>query len=171
MTVVTDVVIIGAGIVGSSTAFHLAKVRKRVVVVEKSSIASGMTKRSGALVRAFFPHENMARLAHHSIGIYQNWKNAVGAECGYKQCGLVVISDDADRLKQNVAMLNNIGIKSRLLTATDLRDVEPSSRVDDVTTAAFDLDAGFIDPVCEKNPRRTKSRDGSRNERRRDPND
>jgi len=147
MTVVTDVVIIGAGIVGSSAAFQLAKLGKRVIVVEKSSVASGMTKRSGALVRAFFPSEPMARLARHSIGVYQDWKKFVGGECGYKQSGLVVIEPDAEQLKQNVAMLGGIGVDARLLSPTDLRDIEPSSRVDDVTTVGYDPNAGFIDPV------------------------
>lgn len=147
MTVVTDVVIIGAGIVGSSAAFQLAKLGKRVIVVEKSSIASGMTKRSGALVRTFFPNESLARLAQHSLGVYQNWKTAIGGECGYKQSGLVIIQPDVERLKQNVAMLGSIGIDARLVSLADLRDLEPNSRVDDVTTAGYDLNAGFIDPV------------------------
>lgn len=147
MTVVTDVVIVGAGIIGTNAAFHLAKVGKRVIVVEKSSIASGMTKRSGALVRTFIPAEPMARLAQHSIGVYQNWKSIVGGECGYKQCGLVVTSGDSDRREQLVAALNKSGGNVRLLSPDELREVEPNSRVDDVTSAGFDPDAGFIDPV------------------------
>jgi sarcosine oxidase subunit beta len=147
MTIVTDVVIIGAGIVGSSAAFQLAKLGKRVIVIEKSSIASGMTKRSGALVRTFFPSEPMARLAQHSLGVYQNWKSAVGGECGYKPSGLVIIEPDTERLKQNVAMLAGIGVDARTLSPADLRDLVPGSRVDDLTTVGYEPNAGFIDPV------------------------
>lgn len=147
MTVVTDVVIIGAGIVGASAAFSLSKVGKRVIVVEKSSIASGMTKRSGALVSAFFPTEPLARLAHRSIDIYQNWKDAVGGECGYKQSGLAVIDRNSEKLSQTVTSLNQLGINARLLSSAELLEIEPSSRADDIVTAGYDPEAGFIDPV------------------------
>lgn len=147
MTVVTDVVIIGAGIIGSSAAFHLARIGKRVIVVEKGSIASGMTKRSGALVRTLFPNQPIARLAHHSLGVYQNWKSAVGGECGYKQSGLVIIEPDAEQLKQNVAMVCGIGVNARLVSLADFRDIEPSSRVDDLNAIGYEPNAGFIDPV------------------------
>jgi sarcosine oxidase subunit beta len=147
VTVVTDVVVIGAGIIGSSTAFHLAKLGKRVIVIDKSSVASGMTKRSGALVRSFFPHASLARLAHASIRVYQDWKNVVGGECGYKASGLVIVPDNVERLNQNIARLDRIGIDARVLSAAQLREIEPSARVDDIPLAGYDPNAGFIDPV------------------------
>lgn len=148
MNPVTDVVIIGAGITGCNAAFHLARMSKRVTVIERGSIASGMTKRSGALVRAFFPDEPTVRLAMHSLRAYQNWKNVVGGDCGYKQSGLVVTirADDGD-LKKNVALLAGIGVSARLLSANDVRDIEPGARIDDINCAAHEPDAGFIDPV------------------------
>jgi glycine/D-amino acid oxidase-like deaminating enzyme len=125
MNSVTDVVVIGAGIVGCCAAFHLAQMGKRVTVVEKGSIASGMTKRSGALVHAFFSDEPTARLAMHSLSGYPNWKNAIGGDCGYNQSGLVVTvprDADAEQLKKNATMLGGIGVNSRILSPEGVRE-------------------------------------------------
>ena len=84
MNPIADVVIVGAGVVGCSAAFHLTQVGKpRVIVVEKGSIASGMTKRSGSLVHTHFANEPTARLAAKSLEQYRNWKNIVGGDCGF----------------------------------------------------------------------------------------
>ncbi len=150
MNPVTDVVIIGAGIAGCSAAFHLARMGKRVTVFEKGSIASGMTKRSGALVRASFTDEPTARLAMQSLQTYQNWKNIIGGECGYKQCGLVVtalMDAEALQLKRNAAMLAKIGVNANILEPDGIRDIEPGAQVIDVACAVHEPNAGFVDPV------------------------
>lgn len=150
MNSVTDVVIIGAGIAGCSVAFHLARVGKRVTVIEKGSVASGMTKRSGALVHAFFADEPTARLASQSLKMYQNWKNLVGGECGYKQSGLIVtVHKDAHagELEKYISMLVGIGVNVHALSPDDVRDIEPGTRIVDIARAAHEPEAGFIDPV------------------------
>jgi sarcosine oxidase subunit beta len=159
MTIVTDVVVIGAGIVGASTAFQIAKTGRRVTVIEKSSVASGMTKRSGALVRAFFPDAAMAQLARHSLATYQDWKKIVGGDCGYKQTGLVVTSQDATRLERTVALLNSIGVSARLLGSDELREVEPNANPDDLTFAAYEPGAGYIDAVIATQSLATRAKE------------
>jgi sarcosine oxidase subunit beta len=139
--VVSDVVIIGAGILGCSTAFYLAKRRNvRVIVVEKGSLASGMTKRSGALVHAHFSDATQARLAHASIKQFQNWQDIVGASCAYTQTGLVVVADQAhaQRLANETA---------KKISPADVRELEPRVNVDDVASAVFEPEAGYLDPI------------------------
>jgi sarcosine oxidase subunit beta len=146
-----DVVIVGAGIMGCSTAFHLAQ-RKgtRVVVIEKGSIAYGMTKRSGALIRTPFDDEPTARLALASLHTFQNWKDVVGGTCGFTQTGLVATAGNdasAARLREQVEMLRGIGVNPQVVTPEGLRELQPAARVDDVTLAAYESQAGYADPV------------------------
>ncbi len=67
-----DVVVIGAGANGTSTAFHLARAGlKRVVVVERQYLGSGATGKSGALVRMHYTNEPEVRLAFESLKYFQ----------------------------------------------------------------------------------------------------
>lgn len=152
MRPVTDVVIVGAGVMGGSAAFHLARLRlPRVIVVEKGALASGMTKRSGALIRTHFAHAGEAQLAQASLPYFQNWKDRVGGTCGFAQTGLGVIARDetgATELREQVARLQAIGVNTRIVSREELQKLEPAARVDDVTLAAYDADAGYADPVA-----------------------
>jgi sarcosine oxidase subunit beta len=70
-----DVVIIGAGVNGASLAYHLTQARvRRVVVLEKSVVASGATGLSSGLVRMHYSNEIEARLALNSFQYFRNWK-------------------------------------------------------------------------------------------------
>ncbi|MEW5719782.1 MAG: FAD-dependent oxidoreductase [Chloroflexota bacterium] len=148
--IIADVIIVGAGIVGCSAAFQLAR-RKglRVLVVEKGPLASGMTKRSGALIRAQYAHPTEAQLAVASAPFFQNWKEIVGGNCGFTQTGFVVVAAEAhaSRLRDQVAQLQTLGANTRVLSRGELRDLQPATRVDDIALAAYEPNAGFADPV------------------------
>ena len=147
-----DVVIVGAGVMGCSAAFHLARGTRgseiarpsgaRVVVVEKGSVASGMTKRSGGLVRASFPDETKTALAHASLGYFRDWKNSVGGNCGFTQTGLIVIMPETSAARLRV------GANARIVSAGELCELQPGIHADDVTFALHEPDAGYVDPLA-----------------------
>lgn len=152
MSAFADVVIIGAGAMGCSAAFHLA-LRKgpRVVVIEKGAIASGQTKRSGALIRTHYAFEPEARLALASLRVFQNWKDIVGGSCGFTPTGLVTtVGGDANaaQLLREVEMLRGIGANTQIVSTDELRELQPDVRVDDVTLAAYEPESGYADPVA-----------------------
>src|SRR3989442_5581972 len=101
-----DVVVVGAGVNGLSSAFHLASaVCMRVVVVEQRDVGAGATGKSGALVRTHYTNEPETRLAFESMKYFQNWGDIVGGECGFQPVGLLVFTPPAfrDHLDANVA--------------------------------------------------------------------
>ena len=69
---------IGAGVVGCSIAFHLARADARVHVFDKGGICAGMSARSGALVRMHYTFEPEAKLAWKSHHYFSNWSELVG---------------------------------------------------------------------------------------------
>ena len=72
---VADIVILGAGVIGASIAFHLAKRGAgRILVLERDHIAKGGTGRSSALVRMHYSFAPEVELAVKSLEIFQNWK-------------------------------------------------------------------------------------------------
>ncbi len=108
-----DVVVIGAGAMGCSIAFHLARAGVRsVAVLDKGGICSGMTYRSGALVRLHYTNEHEARIALCAYRYFHEWSEIVGGDCGFVQTGflMVVGAEDVERLRLNVAALRALGV-------------------------------------------------------------
>ncbi|MBI4639573.1 MAG: FAD-binding oxidoreductase [Candidatus Tectomicrobia bacterium] len=144
-----DVVIIGAGVMGCSLAFHLTRAgMKDVMILEKKHVAAGGTGKSGALVRMHYTNEPEARMAFASLTYFQNWKDIVGGECGFTKTGFImtVTPENAEKLRKNVEMLKGIGIKTEVITAQDLRELQPFCHVDDLTLAAYEPESGYADP-------------------------
>src|SRR6266545_1575432 len=95
-----DAIIIGAGVMGTSTAFQLIQRGvKRVVVLEKSTVAAGSSGKSSALVRMHYTFLPEARLALTSLRWFQEWKERVGGSCGFTTTGFVrLVSPDKSHL-------------------------------------------------------------------------
>ena len=144
-----DVIIVGAGANGTSTAFHLAKAGvKKVVVVERRFLGAGATGKSGAMVRTHYTNEPETRLATVSLSYFQNWKEIVGGDCGYRPVGLLVMVRPEYRahLEANLDMQRRVGANVRLITAEEARERDPSLWLDDVTHLAYEPESGFADP-------------------------
>src|SRR6266511_2936870 len=111
-----EAIIIGAGVMGASLAFHLTRAgMRRVAVLDKKGLCGGMTPKSGALVRMHYTNEPEARMAFAGLRYFQHWQEMVGGECGFTRTGFVVTvtPDNAERLRKNVEMLQRIGVKTR----------------------------------------------------------
>ncbi|MBI3329814.1 MAG: FAD-binding oxidoreductase [Nitrospinae bacterium] len=144
-----EIIIIGAGVMGASLAFHLTHGGMRnVTVLDKHGLCGGMTAKSGALVRMHYTNEPEARMAFASFRYFQHWKELVGGACGFTRTGfiLTVTPDNADRLRTNVARLQQIGVKTSVVTAQELRELQPFCQVDDLTLAAYEPESGYADP-------------------------
>jgi len=80
MTRTADVVVIGGGANGTSTAFHLALLGVRnVVLLERRELAAGATGKSGALVRMHYTNEPESRLAFESLKVFRNFARSSAA--------------------------------------------------------------------------------------------
>ncbi|MBV9546266.1 MAG: FAD-binding oxidoreductase [Chloroflexi bacterium] len=152
MTETADVVIVGGGVVGASTAFHLAsRGIKRVIVCERHWPAAGATGKSGALVRMHYTNEPEARLAHASLQYFQHWSDMVGhGDCGFLKCGMLrlVAPESVEKLKANLDMLERIGVNTELIGPSQVRELAPAWNVDDVVAAGWEPDSGCADPVA-----------------------
>jgi sarcosine oxidase subunit beta len=144
------VIVVGAGVVGCSIAFHLAQLGAEVAVFEKGSICAGMSARSGALVRMHYSFAPEAELAWKSLAYFQDWARMVGGKCGFVRTGfaVVVAPENADKLRANVAMLKSVGVDTEIVAPDQLRKIEPAARVDDVGLAAYEPRSGYADPVA-----------------------
>lgn len=144
-----EAIIIGAGVMGASLAFHLTRAGMRnVVVVDKRGLCGGMTAKSGALVRMHYTNAPEARLALASLPYFQHWCDLVGGECGFTRTGFImtVSPENAERLRHNVAMLQRLGVNTRVITAGELQELQPACQVDGLVVAAYEPESGYADP-------------------------
>ena len=146
----TDIIVIGAGVVGCSLAFHLARAGAKVRVFDKDGICAGMSARSGALVRMHYTFAPEAELAWKSLRYFQNWGEVVGGQCGFVRTGFAVVVDERNRqrLIANVAMLQRAGVDTQAVNPDELRKLDPEAFVDDVALAAIEPQSGYADPVA-----------------------
>src|SRR5512146_1419395 len=151
-----EVVIIGGGIMGASLAFHLTRRGARnVLLIEKRTVASGASGKTGALLRQHYSNVPEATLAHLSLQTFAKWDDEVGGDCGFVNTGSIITvttsGEDAvniERMHRNVAMQNRVGIQSEVISAERLRDLQPFTRVDDIAVAAYERDSGYVDAVA-----------------------
>lgn len=148
-----DVVIIGAGIMGCSTAFELAKRGIKVAVVEKGLVGSGGTGKSSAVIRQHYSNELTARMALYSLRVFQNFEELVGDECGFTETGFLALTAAKDRagLEANVALQQKVGIKTEVLEPEALVGIMPGIDTAGLAAAAWEPEAGYADPYLTVN--------------------
>jgi sarcosine oxidase subunit beta len=143
-----DFIILGAGVMGASIAFHLAR-RKAgsIVVIDKDHVASGGSSRSSALIRMHYSFPPEVQLALVSVKMFQHWREIVGEEGVFHKTGFVRIvhPNETERLRQNVEMQRSLGTKVDLIDRRQLRNLEPDWALDDVELAAYEPDSGYGD--------------------------
>ncbi|RMF36487.1 MAG: FAD-binding oxidoreductase [Chloroflexi bacterium] len=148
-----DAVVIGAGIMGCSTAFQLARRGLKVALLEKEAIGAGSTGRSSAIIRQHYSNELTARMALYSLRVFQNFDEVVGGECGFTQTGFVVLvaAEDREGLEANVALQRGVGIQTEIIPPEALHELMPGLETADLVAAAYEPESGYADPYLTVN--------------------
>jgi sarcosine oxidase subunit beta len=144
-----SVVIIGGGVMGTSAAFHLAEAGVDVVLVERAELGSGSTSRAAGGVRAQFSDALNIQIAQRSLEAFTRFGTRPGWEIDLKRSGyLFVLSGKADvaEFEASVALQNEYGVPSRMLTAAEARELCPLLAGDDILAASFSPDDGHATP-------------------------
>ena len=146
---IADVVIIGGGIIGVSTAYHLARMGAgKVVLLERKHLAAGATGMSSGLVRMHYDNPIEATFAHKSFETFQHFDELIGGECGFVCTGFVRLAKphNLPQLKANVAMMQELGVNTQLISRDDLKAIAPYMETDDFEVAAYEPLSGYADP-------------------------
>jgi len=146
-----DVIVVGAGVVGTSVAFHLAERGIDTLVLDREGPAAGSTSRSGALIRAHYPTALEADLAWESLTEYfEPWGERVGGGCGFTRTGFAYLvgETNVEALRHNVALQRGVGVETQLIGPEELGALDPSLRTDGVTLAAHEPRGGYADPIA-----------------------
>ena len=147
------VVVAGGGIIGTSIAYHLAKLGwSDVVLLERDQITSGTTWHAAGLMVTFGSlSETSTELRKYSKELYSRiLEEETGMSTGFKPCGFIELATDAGYLEEfrRVAAFNRkCGVDVHELSPTEVRDLFPLCRVDDVLAGFYVPTDGRVNPV------------------------
>ena len=150
MKTTAEVIIIGAGVIGTSIAYNLAKAGcHEVLVLEKDIIGGGSTSKAAGGVRQQFSTEVNISLSIESITFFQNFEDEIGHPVDLRQCGYLFLfctEQDGERFRQNVALQRSLGVKVELLSPKEVKDIIPKLNTEDVLGATYCPTDGIVDP-------------------------
>ncbi len=146
-----DVVIIGGGVMGASTAYHLAArgVRNVVLLEKEDFFGTGATGRCAGGVRYQFDTEINIRLSLASLPMLECFEDEIGQAINYRQIGyifLLVHPDEVAVFKRQVELQNELGVGTMWLSGEEIRNRLPLMRLEDVIAGTYNPKDGLVDP-------------------------
>ncbi|MFW5898276.1 MAG: NAD(P)/FAD-dependent oxidoreductase [Candidatus Saliniplasma sp.] len=144
------VVIIGGGVNGLGTAYHLGKMGyDDVVVLDKSFICSGASGRNGGGIRQQWTSEENIKLALESRKMFEKLNEELEEDLEFYQGGYLVLAfdeDESEEFKENVKLQNSLGVESQFLSPQEAKEIVPELNISDVVAATFNQTDGTIYP-------------------------
>lgn len=144
-------IIVGGGIAGCSTAYHLTKLGVRdVLLLEQGKLTCGTTWHAAGLVGQMRPNRNMTRMSKYGIELYSSLEAETGLATGWKQCGSVNVARTPERmmvLRKQASLARSFGVEVQLITPTEAGTLFPVMRTDDLQGAIWIPGDGKANPA------------------------
>src|SRR4051812_2684933 len=145
------VVVIGGGVIGTSTAYHLADLGwTDVLLLEQGHLSGGTTWHAAGLVGQLRASEAGTRLVQRSVALYERIEQDTGLSTGLKLCGGVIVARTPDRmtqLRRTAANADAYGLQCEILTPDQALERWPLMRVDDLEGAIWLPEDGTVNPT------------------------
>jgi sarcosine oxidase subunit beta len=150
MTETADILIIGAGIIGCSLAYHLAlQGASRIVVVDRDLICSGSTGKSAGGIRQQFATELNITLSLESFRMFERMPEELEIDPGLRRVGYLFLASTAaemDLFRQNVALQQRCGVPVLLVDPEEIRRRVPFVQLDGILGGTFCATDGYAAP-------------------------
>ena len=148
-----DAVVLGGGVVGCATAFHLTRLGcRRVLLLDRGQIAGGTTAQSSGILRTYYSVRPNVAVARAALTMFQGFRELLGdddAECGHVRTGYLAVAPEGPMeraLRETVAAQQALGIAARIVTPGEARAIHPWLDLDGIAVCAHEAEAGFADP-------------------------
>lgn len=146
----SKIIVVGGGIIGCSTAYHLAQMGQEVLLLEKAQLTSGSTWHAAGLVGQLRSNANITRLLGYSIELYNKLESETGLATGWKMNGGLRLACNQERwteVKRQATTAHSFGLDMQLLTPQEAQDLWPLMDIGDVVGAAFLPTDGQANPA------------------------
>ena len=143
--------IIGGGIIGCSTAYHLARNGESgVVLLEKAALTEGATWHAAGLVGQLRSSRNTTRMLKRSVAMYDRLAAETGMEFDWKKVGSLRLAATPERLleaKRLATMARSFDLEMHIISAAEAQDLFPYIEARGLQGAAFIPSDGHVDPA------------------------
>ena len=144
-------VVIGGGIAGCSTAYHLAEMGwKDVVVIERNTVSSGTTWHAAGDVNIIRGSLEPMQIIRNSVKLYTSASEETGQDIGFKHCGLISLATSEARLtdyRRQIALFRSIGGEADVVPPEQVAQLNPFVRNDDILGALHVPEAYRVNPA------------------------
>ena len=144
------VVVIGGGVVGVSTLYHLAKQGwSDVVLCERKELTSGSTWHAAGLMPLFNMSYSVGQIHKYSVKFYQELEKETGQDVGFREVSNIRLAETQDRMdeyKQYAGVAETIGVKVNFLNPDEIKEIWPLCSTDGLIGAIQHPEDGYIQP-------------------------
>ncbi|HSM56649.1 MAG TPA: FAD-binding oxidoreductase [Candidatus Sulfomarinibacteraceae bacterium] len=145
-----DVIVVGGGIIGCSTAYHLARMGMTdVILLERDQVGAGASSQSAAMLSLQFCQDELTvQMARYCYDRYMAFEDELGVSTDFRPTGWMYVATEASagQLKQQVAMLQEAGVSSELLQPGDVSRLFPELNTEDIVLGSWGAEDGPFDP-------------------------
>ncbi|AKG90772.1 Glycine/D-amino acid oxidases {deaminating} [Geoglobus ahangari] len=143
------VAIIGGGVMGLSTAYYLAKMGADVTVFEQKYLLYGASGRNSGGITPMIDKKELIPFAVKSLELYDTLPAEVDFNFLFRKDGYIKVAaseEDAEKLKKDVRMQNELGVRSKIIEPDEVREFVPDFNTSAITLASYCEDSGVIFP-------------------------
>lgn len=144
-----DVLVVGAGIAGTTVALELARAGARVVIAERGAVCSGSSGLNAGGLRQQFTQATSILAAKDTIAQMATFAEQFGIDPGFRQAGYLFLHNggrNGETLRRAIATQNEHGVNTRMIANDDLADLVPGINTEDLQGAAYGPTDGYLDP-------------------------
>src|SRR4051794_34757542 len=145
-----DAVVIGAGALGASTAFHLAKAGLSVALLDKTEFASQTSARAAGLSGQLRDQDAMTRIAAHSVRKIENFRDETGEELAFHQPGSLKVArrpEHAGQLEEEVARGRRLALDVAMIPLEQARALMPYLHTEGVVAVMHMRTDIYLEPA------------------------
>ncbi len=147
----TKVVVIGGGVVGVSTLYHLAKKGwSDVVLVERKELTSGSTWHAAGLLPLFNMSYSVGQLHKYAVNFYKTLEEETGQNVGFSVVSNIRLASNKDRMDeyhQYAGVAQTIGVEVKFLSPEQVKEIWPLCNTDGLIGAIQHPEDGYIQPA------------------------
>jgi 4-methylaminobutanoate oxidase (formaldehyde-forming) len=136
-----QIIVIGGGIIGCSTAYHLARDHKAdVLLLEQGQLTSGSTWHAAGLVGQLRSSASITQVLKYSVDLYKRLKDETGLETGWKMTGCLRLACNEDRwteYKRLATTARSFGMDMQLLSPSEVKKMWPLMETQDLVGASY----------------------------------